>query len=120
MPDPQDPATREAAVLDWTEAEQGDHAVVLDAYRRLVALRRAHAEVTDPDLRRVRCVVDEEARTVRMDRGSLSVTVNLGADEAAVDLGAPPVEVLFTTPTLARVEDARIVLPPHAGAVVRR
>ena len=120
VPDPQDPATREAAVLDWTEAEQGDHAVVLDAYRRLVALRRAHAEVTDPDLRRVRCVVDEEARTVRMDRGSLSVTVNLGADEAAVDLGAPPVEVLFTTPTLARVEDARIVLPPHAGAVVRR
>jgi maltooligosyltrehalose trehalohydrolase len=119
VPDPQDPATRESAVLDWGERERGDHAVVLDAYRGLVALRRAEPELTDPDLRRVRCAVDEEARTVRVDRGSLSVVVNLGPAEAAVDVGSPA-ELLFTTPTPARVDGARLVLPSHAGAVGRR
>ncbi|MEZ5092833.1 malto-oligosyltrehalose synthase [Nocardioides sp.] len=116
--DPQDPRTREAAVLDWTEPLGGDHAVVLDAYRRLVALRRAHEELTDPDLRSVRCAVDERARTFRLDRGSLSVVVNLGDDAASVEVGEH--ELLFTTPSAARSDGPALVLPAHAGAVVRR
>ena len=41
VPDPQDPATREASVLRLGRARQDAHARMLDWYRALVALRRA-------------------------------------------------------------------------------
>jgi malto-oligosyltrehalose synthase/malto-oligosyltrehalose trehalohydrolase len=120
VPNPQHPATRASAVLDWAEAASGDHAVVLDAYRRLVGLRRQHVELTDPDLRTVHCAVDEQARTFRLDRGRLSVLVNLGDDPARLDLGSEAAELLFSTPRSARLDGSRLLLPRHAGAVVRR
>jgi maltooligosyltrehalose trehalohydrolase len=41
VPDPQDPATFERSVLDWSELERPAHRAVLDGYRRLIASRRA-------------------------------------------------------------------------------
>ncbi|MFN8194102.1 MAG: malto-oligosyltrehalose synthase [Nocardioidaceae bacterium] len=122
VPDPQDPATRAAARLDWAERESGDHAVVLDAYRRLVRLRRSLPAVTDPDLRTVACTADEERRVFTLRRGRVLVAVNVGDAEASLDLdgGAAGSDVAFTTPTAARVEGGRLVLPAHAGAVVLR
>lgn len=40
VPDPQDPATFAASILDWAETELPGHARLLDWYRTLVALRR--------------------------------------------------------------------------------
>ena len=48
VPDPQDPATFAASKLDWSELETGRHAVLLDVYRELAALRRAHARADRP------------------------------------------------------------------------
>lgn len=39
VPDPQDPATRERSVLDWSEARTLDGARLLALYRRLIELR---------------------------------------------------------------------------------
>lgn len=50
VPDPQDPATRDAAVLDRTERVRGEHAHLLDWYRTLVALRRAVPDLGSGDL----------------------------------------------------------------------
>jgi maltooligosyltrehalose trehalohydrolase len=94
VPDPQDPATRDRSVLDWSEpgrvdtgASGGalDHAAMLHWYRNLIALRRAAPELQDDDLRRVRVEVGETSVVVQ--RGPLSVLVNLGPEEAV--LAAP-------------------------------
>jgi maltooligosyltrehalose trehalohydrolase len=45
VPDPQDPATFAASVLDWDEPARPEHARLLEWYRVLIALRR-----TVPDL----------------------------------------------------------------------
>ena len=48
VPDPQDPATFERSRLDWDELGTGRHAVLLDVYRRLGALRRELPELDRP------------------------------------------------------------------------
>lgn len=40
IPDPNDPATLDAARLDWRAAEQGEHAAAMTRYTRLLGLRR--------------------------------------------------------------------------------
>lgn len=116
VPDPQDPATFERSKLDWSEQESGRHATVLAAYRSLAALRRQHAELTDPVLAHTRCEVDEEARTLVLHRGRLAVVINLGDRPARLTTGHT--DVLFTTPAGATLEDGTVALPSHAGALV--
>ncbi|PUA82927.1 malto-oligosyltrehalose synthase [Nocardioides currus] len=119
VPDPQDPATYDRSKLAWDEVGTGRHAVLLDVYRRLATLRREVPELTDPDLRRVEVDVDEEARTLVMRRGSVSVVVNVGSEPAEVPLAGEH-EVLFATPAGATVAADGLALPPHAGALLRR
>jgi len=116
VPDPQDPETFHRSRLDWSEAENGRHATILDVYRRLARLRREREELTDPSFGAVSCTADEQTRVFTMRRGGLLVAVNLGEEDAelATDAG----EVLFATPAGARLDGGTLVLPPHAGAVV--
>ncbi len=118
VPDPQDPETYQRSNLDWAEIEEGRHAVVLQVYRELAALRRRTPELTDPDLRRTSCEVDEDARTLVMRRGDVVVVANFGDAEAEVDLGGHGHDVLWTTPGGAAQAGGRVTLPGHAGAVL--
>ena len=118
VPDPQDPATYDRSKLDWVELASGRHAVVLEAYRRLAGVRRARPELTDPDLRTVTTTVDESSRVYTMRRSAVLVAVNFGTQSAGFDLGPGAHDLLFTTPTAASVDGTRLLLPPHAGAVV--
>lgn len=116
VPDPQDPETFRRSKLDWSEAEQGRGARMLETYRALARLRREHSDLTDPDFRRTRCTVDEEARIFTMARGDLLVALNLGEQPATLDVGERP--VLFATPAGGQVRDGVAVLPPHAGVLL--
>jgi maltooligosyltrehalose trehalohydrolase len=116
VPDPQDPETFERSKLDWAEAIGGRHARLLEVYRELGRLRRAHPELTDPSFGRVRCTADEDTRVFTMRRGSLLVVVNFGDAEATVPTGAT--DVLFATPAGASLRSGELVLPAHAGAVI--
>ena len=93
--------------------------VLLEVYRQLAALRRELPELTDPDLRQIDVHVDEEARTLVMRRGAVSVVVNVGGAAADIELSGEH-EVLFTTPAGASLVADGLTLPPHAGALVRR
>ncbi len=117
VPDPQDPATFQRSKLDWSEAEEGRHAVLLDVYRGLARLRRELPELTDPSMTSTRCEVDEEARWFLMRRGNVAVVVNAGDVEASVDLGGPHA-VRWATPSGATVSGSTVTLPPHAGALL--
>ena len=121
VPDPQDPSTYERSKLDWSELESGRHAVLLEAYRQLVALRRSLPELTDPDMRRTSCQVDEEARWFLMQRGGVAVVVNVGDSEVSVDLGRQdhPRQVLWQSPAGVELHERRVVLPPHASCLLR-
>jgi malto-oligosyltrehalose trehalohydrolase len=117
VPDPQEPKTFESAKLDWAEAGDGRHAVLLGVYRSLAQLRRTYADLTDPDLTRITCQYDEKARWFVMRRGDVVVAVNFGDLEVSVDLGAYS-ELVWSTPAGASIAGSTVVLPPHAGAVL--
>lgn len=112
--DPQDPATFERSRLDWSEAERDRHARVLAGYRRLAELRRAHPELTDPSFGRA--TADEAARRLTLERGALSVHVNLGDEPWEVGAG----ELLFATNEQVAAVGARVVVPAGNGVLVRR
>jgi maltooligosyltrehalose trehalohydrolase len=116
VPDPQDPETYRRSKLDWSEVEQGRHALVLSAYRRLAALRRAEPDLTDPRLPRVSVEHDADARWLVLTRGSLRVAVNFAEQEARV--AVPCTEVLFTTDDAVTAGES-LLLPPHSVAIVR-
>jgi malto-oligosyltrehalose trehalohydrolase len=76
VPDPQDPATYRASVLDWDEREKPLHRELLDWYRALIALRRTCPELTDPRLTEVS--VEHDDAWFVLYRGSVRIAANLG------------------------------------------
>jgi maltooligosyltrehalose trehalohydrolase len=67
---------------------------VLAWYRRLIALRHAQADLTDPDLADLKVAHDAQARWLAFRRGDVRVAVNLGRAPAAIPLGTRPARVL--------------------------
>jgi len=116
VPDPQDPETFERSKLDWSELEGGRHAVVLDAYRRLAALRRAEPDLTDPRFDRTSVEHDAGARWLVLHRGALRVVVNFAEQPVTLEVAAD--EVLFTSDA-SITAGTSLTLPAHAVAVVR-
>ncbi|GAB2968396.1 malto-oligosyltrehalose trehalohydrolase [Frigoribacterium salinisoli] len=116
VPDPQDPQTFERSKLDWSELEGGRHAVVLDAYRRLAALRRSEPDLTDPRFDRTSVEHDAEARWLVLHRGDLRVVVNFAEQPATLEVAAD--EVLFTSDASVTAGSS-LTLPAHSVAVVR-
>jgi maltooligosyltrehalose trehalohydrolase len=115
VPDPQDPATFERSKLDWSEPGKPGHVEILDLYRRLIALRRNHADLSDPWLDRVGVVPGD--RTVVIRRGRCVVAANLAPESRTVPLGAPAAEILLATEPGVSLDAARAALPPESAAV---
>jgi maltooligosyltrehalose trehalohydrolase len=84
VPDPQDPATFAASILDWDESATGEHRSTLEFYRRLIEIRRAEADVASGDLASVVVHFDEEAPWLVMSRGRVQVVVSLAGEEQVV------------------------------------
>jgi maltooligosyltrehalose trehalohydrolase len=97
VPDPNDEQTFQRSKLDWSEPETQPHASVLRTYRKLIALRRHHPELSDPRLDALTIDVDDQARTLVLHRGALRVVVNLGAQPATVALDSAPTRVLLSS-----------------------
>jgi maltooligosyltrehalose trehalohydrolase len=121
IPDPQDPATRDASVLDWAEPGKDPHARMLAWYRALVALRRAEPDLWDDDLDRVQVETGPDRLTMR--RGALAVHVNLGPgpasfpvpDDARVALAWDPVEAVDGAVELGR-DSVAVTMSPRGDA----
>ncbi|SDJ20003.1 maltooligosyltrehalose trehalohydrolase [Frankineae bacterium MT45] len=116
MIDPQDPAAYREAVLDWSEPERGEHRQMLELYRRLIALRRENADLTDPRLDLVEVDLDEERSCLVVHRGGLRVLVNL--DDVAHDFDLSAAEVLLSTGECSSLS-GRISLGAESSAIVR-
>jgi maltooligosyltrehalose trehalohydrolase len=119
VPDPQDPATRDRSCLDWSEPEREPHARVLAWYRRLIALRHEHPDLTDPDLADTKVAYDEQQRWLAFRRGDVRVAVNLAKEPAAIPLGPRRATVLAAwEPVSAPGTDGVLQLPGESGVVL--
>ena len=118
IPDPQAVSTFEQSRLDWAELDKDPHREFLDWYRQLIALRRAHWELSDARLERVRCQYDEDARWFVLYREGLAVACNLAATRQAVPLEAPPSGVLLSSAGGFVFSPGEIELEPESVAVV--
>jgi maltooligosyltrehalose trehalohydrolase len=116
VPDPQDPATFERSKLDWSEREKPGHAEILDLHKRLIALRREHADLSDPRLDRVE--VWHGDQYVVMRRGRCIVAANLASVPQTVSLRSVPSKVLLATEPGVVLQRDRIELPAETAAVV--
>jgi maltooligosyltrehalose trehalohydrolase len=119
VPDPQDPATRDASVLDWSERADAEHARMLAWYRELIALRRTEPSFNDGKLDTVEVRAFGDALTVR--REPFVVAVNLGATSVQLPLrdASDPQVALAFDPAGVAVTGETVELAAHACAVVR-
>ncbi len=122
IPDPQDPATRDRSVLDWSEVSEPGHARMLGWYAGLVAERRRHPDLVDDRLDAVRVETDDDGRWLVMSRGALRVVANLCTQPTSVpvsDMG-PDAEVVLTwdEATTHRLAGA-VELGGHGVAILR-
>ena len=116
VPDPQDPATFTASVLDWSEPALPEHARLLEWYRVLLALRRSVPDLASGVRARTQVDVHENdgpATTpgwhgaLVVHRGGARVVVNLADTAAAVPVPVPgPVRVVASW-------DGGVLRPPQ-------
>ncbi|MEO6125946.1 MAG: malto-oligosyltrehalose trehalohydrolase [Ilumatobacteraceae bacterium] len=78
IPDPQDEATFRRSVLDWSERSEPAHARMLGWYRNLIALRATRPTLRDGRSWATTVRHDSHAGWLTIDRGGLTVAVNLG------------------------------------------
>jgi maltooligosyltrehalose trehalohydrolase len=118
-PDPQDPATRQASVLDWAELGKPSHGRLLTWYQELVALRRAEPQLRDDDLRAV--TVTTADGWIRVRRGDFTVVANLATATATVPVPPGSRTVLAWDPDgVVRVDPAGTVeIAPDTVAILR-
>jgi maltooligosyltrehalose trehalohydrolase len=126
VPDPQDPATRDASVLDWSEAAAGRHGRMLQWYASCTDLRRDLLGDRPTRFADVAVSQDDDARWLVMTHApaqgpSYAVAVNLADLAQEVPLGdGPPVEVLLAWDDVGtRVLRGAVRLPAHSVAVLR-
>jgi maltooligosyltrehalose trehalohydrolase len=116
MLDPQDEKAFTSAHLRWSELDEDGHAEMYTLYRDLLALRRAHPELSDPRLDQIQVDFDEAARWVSVHRGMLRVVANLADTPAAVPVGGS--RLLLGTGTGIELAADQVVLPGHAAAII--
>ncbi|HST83511.1 MAG TPA: malto-oligosyltrehalose trehalohydrolase [Kineosporiaceae bacterium] len=115
VPDPQDPATRDRSVLDWSEPESPDHAELFRWYRDLIALRRAEPGLLADDLRQTRVAFGET--WLLITRPGFSIAINLGPQVAGFTVpGGSTLELGWGAIDVAADE---VRLGPDAVAVLR-
>ena len=119
--DPESEETFALAQLDWREPATGEHAVMLQWYRDLLALRRSTPDLLDDRLDVTEVTADEGARTVRVCRGALTVIANLSDEPRSFAVDGTEVLASDRPESLAPsgAGDAPRCLAPMAVAIYR-
>ena len=118
--DPAAEATFADAVLDPSLGERGEHRAVLDTYRELIRLRRAHPVLTDPAAEQ-EVELDGDVVVLRRRLDGVEATLTLNFSDAPDEIDrAPGADVAFdssaasdapaTTPGGTAARSARLAL----------
>ncbi len=107
VPDPEDPATFQRSKL----TRRSDPAIA-KLYADLFRLRRRLPKGDADEVR-----FDEEARWLRVRRGTFELVCNFGSEAVELECGARRIE-LATAPD-THLDPGSLTLPPMSGALVR-
>jgi len=119
IPDPQSPKTFQRSKLNWDERTTAPHAEMLDWYRRLIALRHATPDLTDPDRSRVHVRFSEEVKWLVMERGSVTLAVSIAKNPVALQVRAGSSIALASSPGM-QLSNNSLTLPPDSVAILNR
>ena len=117
IPDPQSPQTFLRSRLNWDEAQQGQHAVMLDWYRSLIHLRRSAPSLNSAAPGKVRVDCDPRGKWLRMSRGEIVVLCNLGEDACPFQVPSASRILLASASTHSPAADV-LELPPDSVAIL--
>jgi maltooligosyltrehalose trehalohydrolase len=117
IPDPGDPETFASAKLRWEERERSPHRELLAWHRELIALRRATPALSDGRMDRVRAHADEDAGTLRVERGPLVIAANLSDEPRRIPAGDRN-EILATWDGGTKLQDGELRLAPESVAII--
>jgi maltooligosyltrehalose trehalohydrolase len=117
IPDPQDPATRDSSVLDWSELGKEPHSRLLSWYRDLLALRARNDDLRDDRLDSVGVDYDEGGAWLVVRRGALRVVANLSPSTLTVPLDTAPSYAVMDFAGVELVPDGAR-LPGHGVAIL--
>jgi maltooligosyltrehalose trehalohydrolase len=119
VPDPQAAETFEGSRLDWEEQQREPHTRLLAWYRDLIALRRAHPDLRNPRLDRVRVEHDIAAETVIVRRGGHVVAVNLALEQRSLAVAGDGLQVaLAWDPRGTELRGAELILPARSAVAL--
>lgn len=121
VPDPQDPATMAAGVLNWDEAGTGRHAAIRDFYTRLIALRAEQEDLRTGERTGTRVDYDPEGAWLVLRRGAVHVAISHSPGGAPVEVplpGAAAMTPLLSWQSPVAVTDAGLTLPPVGVAIL--
>ncbi|WP_224049789.1 malto-oligosyltrehalose trehalohydrolase [Arthrobacter sp. NicSoilB4] len=118
VPDPQDPETFTRSRLDWAEAAEGDHARLLELYRRLIALRRSTPELAGLGFEDTAVAFSEADGWLRLRRGSVEVAMNFSAEPRRLAVAAA--SLALATDDGARLDGGQLDLPGHSAAIISK
>ncbi|MGV1008876.1 MAG: malto-oligosyltrehalose trehalohydrolase [Dermatophilaceae bacterium] len=121
VPDPQDPTTRDASVLDWSQVRADRHGRMLQWYRSLIALRRREPDLQDGRLDRVDVQEDPRSGWLTIRRGGILLVANRAARGSEVPTGRAVVRevLLHWAAHPLRPGEGTLSLDPHDVAVCR-
>jgi maltooligosyltrehalose trehalohydrolase len=121
IPDPQAEDSFLRSKLDWNEARSGWHAELLNWWKSLIRLRRSTPALTDGRLDQVNVEFDEDAKWLRVKRGSITTAINLGTQRARIPLGhTDEAELLLASEPSITLNKGAIEMSPDSAAIVLR
>lgn len=119
IPDPQALETFERCRLHWDEIGSGEHAALLDWYRRLIALRRAQPALNDGRLDRVRVRYDESQQWLLLERGNVAIACNFNTFTQTLPVsGIDQARVLLSSETDSGPTGQALTLGPETVAIL--
>jgi maltooligosyltrehalose trehalohydrolase len=117
IPDPQDSETFARSKLDWTELDEQPHADLLEWHRRLIALRKERAELSDGRMDDVRTELDEAAGWLVVYRGPLTIACNFTTEVSEISVERDPGTVLLSSTKEPETSGGRIRLQPESVTI---
>jgi maltooligosyltrehalose trehalohydrolase len=117
LPDPENKSTFDKSKLNWDELTNGDHAEMLAWYQALIRLRRTTPCLNDAAAGNVLVTFDEQAKWLRMERGTVTVICNLNGREHTFDVSQDNRLVIASTDAV-QLRNDKLVVPPASVAVI--
>ena len=117
IPNPEDLDVFTRSKLNWDEVHVGEHEEMYQWVKALIRIRRNSICLNDGDRGHMRVTISEERRSLRMDRGTVSVLLNLGDAPVTYEVTPAHKLLLALDPVSTTVEGSRVSVPPIGFAV---